>query len=459
MKKAIIISIVIFISVSVKSQYETWSNPIALTDSSSYNSNPELATLPEYSYGNLFMFYEKRQQPQGISQIWWKNISAPNSEEQILIGGLPDVDYLNPKILNNDILVYECNISGNYDLYGIKIDEFGTVGNSFQLTDTEYDERSFYGENYYLPYCCWESNGNIIIADIDYSSDSLQFLNLITIDTGNCNSPSCLYKFITWQKIENNESHIYYSEKEYSSSDWSEPDTIIHTNDNTNLSVSRAVMDGGDHVCWQSSNNVYYKIKYPGAEIYSPDFSDIENYYEPTVYTLVILSKYDPDLHSFVGETESIRNIYISDGMYSNNVIQLTNDTLIEKKPRFLTGRYFTGAYEIYNMWQTEINGYDVLYTSFAIFSIGGINDNTMIELNIAPNPVSNNQNIIISSPENISIYSAQIYSVSGELILKTDFNSKSQQHEIDLKNALPGVYFIKIQTSQGESVKKLIIK
>ncbi|NOX46622.1 MAG: hypothetical protein GXO89_06555 [Chlorobi bacterium] len=44
MKKAIIISIVIFISISTKLQvYETWSAPIALTDSSSYNSNPLVA--------------------------------------------------------------------------------------------------------------------------------------------------------------------------------------------------------------------------------------------------------------------------------------------------------------------------------------------------------------------------------------------------------------------------------
>jgi len=462
MKKAIIILSIIFITISVKSQfYSSWTEPMALTDSSSFNSNPELTSTVENTWQSVFMFYEKRQSPEGLSQIWWKEISDTLAEEQLFIEGLPEFDYRNPKVLTNDILVYESNISGNYDLYGVKFDEFGTIGNSFQLTDTEYDETSFFGENYWLPYCCWESNGDIIIADIEYSpqQDSLQFINLITIDSGNCLNPSIVWNFITWRKIEDNESHIYSSSFEWPANEWSGPDTITEANNNINLSVARSNWDGGESFCWESSNKIYLRSKNGTQQEFSPDFSGIDNYHDPTSYNIHFFSKDLPEIYSFVGETNSITNIYIQEANYYYDPIKITNDTLVQKKPRLLTGRHFDGGFDAHNIWQTAINGYDVLFDSYRSYITAGIKEHNNTLLTISPNPVSNNQNIKISSPDNISIYSAQIYSVSGELILKTDFNSKSQQHEIDLKNALPGVYFIKIQTSQGESVKKLIIK
>jgi len=452
MKKAIIILSIIFITISVKSQfYSSWTEPMALTDSLSFNSNPSITN----SWSYVFMFYEKRQTPQGLSQIWRKEVTDTLAEEQLFIEGLPGFDYRNPIVLNHEILVYESNVSGNYDIYGIKFDEFGAVGNSFQLTNTEYDESSFYGENNWYPYCCWESNGDIIVAETDYyyPQDSLQFINQITIDTSNCHDPSCSDDFIVWRKTEGNESHIYSSSIENP-----EPGTVTFTGNSINLSMSKSNSDEGDSFCWESLNKIYFRSINGNTEIFSPDFSGIENYNEPTSFNVIYFTKELPNLYSFVGESDSTKNIYIA-GYYTTEPFQLTNDSLVQKNPRLFMGRHIPGGFDAYNIWQTVIEGHEVLYISMKSYITADLKENNNIALDISPNPVSNNQNITISTAENIQVYSAQIYSVSGELILETDFDSHSCNYEINIGNAFLGVYFIKIQTSEGESVKRLIIK
>jgi hypothetical protein len=303
MKKAILISIVIYISVSLKSQgYQTWSDPVALTDSSSFNSNPAVVN---YGWGESYMFYEKKQSQSGNSEIWWRKISDPTSDEQMLIGGFPEADYRNPKVVPGHFLIFECNATnnGNYDIWGVKFDENGLAGNSCRLTDTENDENSFYNT---ISNCCWENDGNIYAAIIHYVQDTLQFTDIEIIDTANCYDPVCKYHFIAWRKTENEESHIYYSEIEYPSTQWSEPDTIIQTNDNTQLSISRTLdwFDGGDILCWQSSDSIHFSGT-PGwnLEISTPNIEGIDQYYEPTSFDLVFLTDdYFPSLYSFAGE-------------------------------------------------------------------------------------------------------------------------------------------------------------
>jgi hypothetical protein len=405
------------------------------------------------------MFYEKRQNQSGNRQIWWRSVPY-QAEEQLFINGFPDFDCRNPKVVDDNFLIFECNAQGNYDLYWIKFDETGPIGNTFQFTNTDYDENSFYGTNS-SSICCWESEGDIIVANIQSSGDTLQFTNLEIIDTGNCLEPVCKNNFISWRKVENEESHIYYSKIDWSSTEWSEPDTIIQTNDNTNLSISRTVEGCGEGyiLSWQSSDSIHFSGT-PGyyLEISTPNIEGIDHYDEPTSFNLVFLTgDYLPELYSFAGEVGTTRDIYIMEYWFSNDPINITNDPEVNKNPELFSGGEYGYYYDVFNIWQTEINGYDVLYLSTASYVFGAIKENNAIHLDISPNPVSSNQNIRIHTSEDISIYTAQVYSATGNLILKTDFNPHIHKYEINLRNTLPGVYFIKIQTSKGKVVRKLI--
>ena len=202
MKKSILILSILLFALSAKPQLiGEWSLPVALTDSISKNANPVVAVYPNDD-SELYMFYEKGEEP--FRQIWWKKISEPMSEEQMFLGAWPEVDYRNPQILLYNFLIFECNVSGNYDFFGVKFDENGLAGDIFQLTNTEFEERDLFPyTNDYSNLCCWVRGGNVYIAKPQQSQDSLILADSELIDSGDCYDPVCQENYIAWRKVEN----------------------------------------------------------------------------------------------------------------------------------------------------------------------------------------------------------------------------------------------------------------
>ncbi len=123
----------IFISSLVHSQpFQGWSEPVRLTDSASYNTNPVIAVTPEYYEDNLLMFYEKQFTPESPKQIWMRKISEPMGEETAILAN-DAVVYRNPQIIGFSYLVFESNLNGNFDLFGIKFDEYGNFESTISI--------------------------------------------------------------------------------------------------------------------------------------------------------------------------------------------------------------------------------------------------------------------------------------------------------------------------------------
>ncbi len=111
-----------------------------------------------------------------------------------------------------------------------------------------------------------------------------------------------------------------------------------------------------------------------------------------------MVTDYISDLYSFVGETDSVRDIFIVDEYVSGYVLNITEDTYFNKNPRLFLGRNVFGYddFEIINIWQTVINGHDVLYYSYARYNvvIGNVDKNEISNLKIFPDPVSDQMTI-----------------------------------------------------------------
>lgn len=464
MKKSFVFLSVLLIVLSSKSQIlQDWTQPVALTDSTSDNSNPIIVVWND----ELYLFYNKYDEP--YREIWWRKISEPMSEEQLLVGGWPELDYRNPQMLFNNFLILEINVfEGEYDIFGAKVDTNGIVSDFFQLTNTLYDENSFFGYNSYSEICCWEGEGNIYVAEPQGSQDTLILTNIEVIDTGNCYNPVCQEGYVTWEKIENNESHIYFSEKNYQTNLWSEPAPIIDTGNNINLALSISVPELyslGYNVHWQSENKIY-SSELNGGYISSTEILGIENYYEPVAFNMLLVTDYNYDLYSFVGETDSVRDIYIVDEYVSGYVLNITEDPYYNKNPRLFIGRNVFGYddYEIINIWQTEINGHDVLYYSYARYNvvIGNVDKNEISHLKNFPDPVSDQMTIQFNL--NGSVMPSCDISILNNCGIKVDEikigNQLSQGNKVIWnKGSLPaGVYYLVLKTKNETMTEKFII-
>ena len=465
MKKPILILSILLFTISVKSQIlEWWSPPIALTDSTSNNSNPVVAVYP-YDNPELYMFYEKGVNP--FREIWWRKISEPMSDEQMLIGGWPEVDYRNPQILLNNFLIFECNIYENYDLFGVKFDENGLAGDIFRLTNTELDENDFccYSEYSYYSLCCWVSDGNILVAEPQESQDTLIFTDIEIIDSVACFNPVCRYNYVGWQKMVNNNSHIYYSIKTYPLYQWTDPESIIDTGNNINLTISNTAIEfsyGDNNLCWQAEDRIYFS-DLDGDNIYSPEIPGIETYSEPGAISIIWFTDYYPEYYSFAGETDSVRNIYFMDE--NSIIINITDDTFINKNPGLFIGRGVLGDYEVINIWQTEINGYDVLYGSIGWYQLvyGKINEDERSQINLSPNPFSKKLNIkLINVQTEVALL--EIFSISGEKLFQREIQGQANTKQSiswnpksEGVNLSEGIYFVKLTQGESSIVRKVI--
>ncbi|RKY52038.1 MAG: hypothetical protein DRP93_08850, partial [Candidatus Neomarinimicrobiota bacterium] len=224
MKNYLLLISAFFIIGIAQAQYiNEWLEPVAITDSISINSNP--AILIFYNEGNndVFCFYEKRSSESSPSQIWYRNIYSMMDEQVFLSNDI--FKFRNPKIFtyptnynSRYFLFYESNETGDFEIYGIEVFIDGTFGPSFQMTDNDMDNSSFFvtHDGYYEMAACWKSGNSILFSNILFSGDTLLFEEIYTIDTTNSYDQVCLldygHSFVSYRKIINDSSQIYFSE-------------------------------------------------------------------------------------------------------------------------------------------------------------------------------------------------------------------------------------------------------
>lgn len=462
--KTIITVHILLISLSVFSQSVDWSDPVRLTDTVSFNSNPVIAVTPQNFEDNLLMFYEKQFTPESPKQIWMRKISEPMGEETQMLADNTIV-YRNPMVFGFSWLIFESNPNGNFDLFALEFDESGNPGDTIQLTNTPINESSFFIADRFAYTACWESGDRIIIAEI--FGEEPEIFNTDTLDSGDCHDPVCTFFYAAWSRVENNESHLYYSELNLSWQ-WSEPEILMATGNNTNLKI--ADDNGGEprHICWENSDTVLYCDIVYEPEIISPHFPGISFYHQPAAFNLWVIIDYLPELFSFAGVTENQTDIFLCDGMYGTEPLNLSIDQETNSNPVLYGGRNDTYQTEVIAIWQTQFNGFEALYKSDAwyqtYYSIGDNEvNNSGLSLKISPCPFYGKLTFDMYFPES-GPASLEIFDISGNLIkwfefiaVKTGSQIKSWNPQNESIFLSPGVFFVRLNQGNKAVVQKAI--
>jgi hypothetical protein len=423
MKKFTIIILFLSIPFFLNAQFCEWTDPVALTDSVSFNTNPNIIITDDYYSGDVFMFYEKKWNEDSTKQIYMRNITSM-SDEQLAVGdGI--FEFRNPQLYKTGysncryFLIYESDLTGNFDLYGIEFFEDATFSVPFCLTETEYDENSCYiGDDYYN--VTWEADEKIKVSTFFLVSDTLQFNEIITIDTNACFEPVSSYEFIVWRKIEEDSSHIYSSSYNYSSGEWSEPDTVYTSGHNINLSMST----GMDYwcfpvICWENSSNIICYDLWEHDTLF-PEYPGITEYNYPSMfnYDYFVLNNFYPYILTYSSGVSDESEIYSYTEFYGNE--NISNNNYADIYPRLFYGRTFMYYYDVLNIWQSYRNEHIVLYISKISISYGSISENYLNEkdnlLSVIPNPFSNCLKIKCYLSNNSSAI-VKIYNLYGQEI------------------------------------------
>lgn len=123
-----------------------------------------------------------------------------------------------------------------------------------------------------------------------------------------------------------------------------------------------------------------------------------------------------------------------------------------------ISGLNWTNGSNLWIKWtdakETGNNGlYAIDDFRINISEVLGVKQNTIEGLKIYPNPVSNGKVYITS--KNDSNKEIAIFDVLGKKVLQTTISTK----ELNISSLNSGIYFIRIETTDGSATEKLIVK
>lgn len=477
MKKFFLLILTLILSGLMYAQfYPYWTEPIAISDSLTINSNAVVLTMKENYSDDIFCFYEKKLTPAHPSQIWYRNINTMEDEQ--LMSMIDIYIYQNPQALyfqyytNQYFIFYESNESGNFEIYGVEFFADGSFGEPHQLTNTEEDEISFsIGTSVYDYSACWKSGNKVQFANIVITDDTLYFDGIVTIDTGDCFDPVCSEKMIFYQKMMSDSSHIYYSEFNSYTNLWSTPDTIYATGNNINLKMGSTTdwYYFEENICWENNGTILCWDQWSG-EISTLYLQDPMDCYEPSFLTfdLYVDNFPYPSLITFTSEEEGLREVYAGSDFYFE-MIGISDNLYNSKNPQVFYGQFYSYWFNAIDIWETEFESGNSLYMSQISISYGGEKENAEITsanqiLKTAPNPFKENLNLEYFNEEHMQSTIA-IYSITGKLIesvyLGTQaegWNSQTWNPGKSIENNLPeGIYFIVLSQGEKTTVQKVI--
>jgi hypothetical protein len=454
MQKLIITAIILagfFSSVQCQSD-GWWSDPVAVTDSVSYNTNAKMLL------GTSILFYEKKSNLQSPSGIFCVDLYSNCCETEVLNDD--SIIYRNPvpiSINNNDhYLLYESNENGNFDIYILEFDLDCNFGDSYQLTNSIENENSL---DYNHSRIIYLFESKVCTANLNFSNDSIYLSEFTYIDTLQSANPVSGYNIIYWQRFEIDEYHIYKSNWENNS--WSDPEPVFLLGDNINLTFTKYFFEyedidlpvwenNGYFLCYNSYYNKIDTIEISGAETISQPSSF---YY----YILTLEYCYIPALSFTTGSGEE-QEIFIRD-FYSATIIEnISNNNVKDSHSELCYGPYDNYSWEWYCIWESEINNHIVLYYSEQTVIWGDIAENKSSLMEIYPNPFKSE--LIINSKIKNSPAIIEIYSLAGDRIYyKETENGEAVKWnpEKQSDNVADGVYLIKIIQGKLDEIKKVV--
>lgn len=240
------------------------------------------------------------------------------------------------------------------------------------------------------------------------------------------------------------------------------------TGNNLNLRFADANYEEGWIICWENSDSILFMNLGYEPEIVSPQFPGINSYHQPAAFNLLIMTDNFPELYSFVGNTGDQVDIYLADGIFGTDPINLSGDQKINSNPVIYGGRNDPWHSEVIAIWQKQFDGFEALYKSDALYqSYYSILDNSgntsRLSLKISPCPFQGDMTIEMYLPDSAPV-TLDIFDIWGNLIKLIEFTADRAGSQSIVWNPqndgvslLEGIYFLKLSQGENSTLQKVV--
>jgi len=458
-------------------QYPVWSDPVALTDSLTNNTEATMKLLDFYAGNDFYVFWVKTEDS-GYSDIMARRYY--DEEEPVPVVYEGDYHYRNPQLIPIEnwqypdtlfVLFYEADIDGDFDIYYQKYTSNGFTA-PVALTNNENDDLNMEAEN--SGGIVWESNGSIFFTYLNGTyNGEIYFDTVMIVDGVSCSRPSISKQpggaypgYLSWEKIVNDTSVIFLKEFDYGSWTWSD-NTLISTN---GANYHPKFSEGSDSatpptLCWDnftsdSSVLIAYSLQ---EDYFIPEFKQ-QALYNPHIFNVFIGVKWlwNYAILTFENQEQGQTDIYGGDGGYYSYLAEyanISNSDAVDRNPNLFGGPF--GTYQdVINIWESFRNDHWQLYTAKISVPISGgtreFEDQSILNLKASPNPFHDETKLCFNLSSGGS-YEVAIIDLKGQVVNVSEEFLRPGYNELTLKlseSLQDGLYYVIIR--KGKTWKSI---
>ena len=474
MKKLLFVTSLLLICSFLHAQYSEWTEPQFITDTNSVYANPYLAVLGDTSW----LFYEKQE---ATSSILKMDINNPEDNSVVFSSGT--VSYCYPIFYHSYNSSYKGRIfylsdeEGSFNIYAVKLLNNDIIGipvklihNTGNKNITDYS-LNFNGQIGYT------MDSMVFVADLHNQADTIYIDNHSLLDSSSCNI-QVSYQIASWQKIENNSSHILDSHLVFENGNyyWGPKSYADSTGNCQWLTTSREAESMGNSLfCWENSDTVNAIVG-----LYSPylDTIIINTYSKPDVKHMSMISWWigvskdfwDPYYLCFTTGLGDSAEIFSSQfTLWSEEGVYITDNNFPDDNPRVFFGEEKVSNSRdwtlwVYCIWQTHINGNPALSMSKNIADFySSLNEEDVSDnyLKVSPNPFTNRLNIKVNTQDREG--SVNIYYQNGQKVATyntirsiNDWQTLIWQSDVRLSK---GIYIVVLKIDDKDFTRKVVLQ
>ena len=474
MKKLAIALSLFSISILLPAQgYFEWSEPVIITDTNSVYSNPYV-----YSIGyTTWIFYEQNENHSSIHKMDLNYL-----EDNSTLLSSDTFNYKKPIFIDHNsteylgYLFYLSDTESAFNLYASKLYEDNTVGSSIKVIENVENSDIMDFTISTEGYIGYTIDSIVYAALLNIYNDTVYTEKITQLDTTSFNIQVDA-RIAFWQKLENDSSHIKYSNYKYipdsGFSTWEIPNYADSTNDCRWLIKSKFVESwNSDEFCWVVGDTIAGRSGYN----YFTTPNTINTFSQPNVRELSMINWFiavkstyeEPHFLCFTTGLGDSSEIYSSHGEFGwEEGAYISNNDYPDDNPEVYFGEMASGGssgmvYNVYCIWQSHFGNKTALSMARSEAFIGSdIDENNLIDnhLRVSPTPFHSNLNIMIKGNNHNN--DLKVYDVTGRIMV--DFGSFKTENtwlsvewapNSDLKS---GIYFVVLNADDKRYVKKVI--
>ncbi len=312
----------------------------------------------------------------------------------------------------------------------------GTSGRLTELDGTYWHTHSVYGT-----FCItMDNNGTIWAGTWGYGLSNYDGTNWITYDTLNSALPNNTVYSIAVDVIGNNWIGTEEGLAAFDGTNWTIYDT---SNSNLPNNVVRSIAIDSSQTIWIGTEEGLVEFDGTNMTIYNIANSGIPNNVVKSITidtNEVFWIGTEGGLAKFDGTNWTVYN-NVNSGLPYNNVVSIAID---ENGSKWMATKGEMGA----------LGGGVAVFNEFGIPSSIKTNNNSEKNLKIYPNPASDY--LYVESNTNLNIKYVEIINIKGSCVKRQNLNNNNQS-QINVKNLSPGIYLLKVYSSNGIIVRKII--